>query len=275
MRFLRAGLSGVILVLLLAPRIVAAATHRVAVIEASTSKVPRGEASALRAEAEDVVRSLGSEIVPSAEAKAAAGADCSQPDCMISIHRATGATHVLWMESVFKKGAFTFQLQMWDARTGRTLSSDGKTCDICTLPDLHAALRERVGALCSRVFETEEAVPAPAPVPMAPPPPPQAPQPPPPPPVLDLTTPPPEPPPASNAGKRIGQVASIVLGVAGAAAAAYGGYLLHVNGQTTCTAGETTNCTGRRATGGSGAGFLAGGIGAALIGGFLFYSFTW
>jgi len=44
------------------------------------------------------------------------------------------ATHVLRVESVFKKGAFTLQLQMWDARTGKTLSSDGKSCDICTLP---------------------------------------------------------------------------------------------------------------------------------------------
>ena len=270
MRFLRVGLSGVILVSVLIPRAVAAAAHRVAVVEASTSKVPRGEVARLRADVEDVVRSLGAEVVPVVEARAAAGGDCNQPECMISIHNATGATHVLRVELVFKKGAFTLQLQMWEAGTGRTLSSDGKSCDICTLPDLHASLRDRVGALCSRVFEAEEAAlaPPPVPVPPAPPPPPPA-------PALDVTTPTPAPAPASSAGKRIGQVGGIALVAVGVAAAAYGGYLLHLNGQVACADEETSNCAHRHANGGTGAGFLAGGIGAAIAGGILFYSFTW
>ncbi|MGA9656818.1 MAG: hypothetical protein WBV96_23190, partial [Polyangia bacterium] len=139
MRFLRVGSFGVILASVLVPRAVTAADHRVAVVEASSSKVPRGEVAGLRADVEEIVRSLGADVVPVAEAKAAAGGDCNQPECMMAIHRATGATHVLRVESVFKKGAFTLQLQMWDARTGHTLSSDGKSCDICTLPDLHMA----------------------------------------------------------------------------------------------------------------------------------------
>jgi len=269
MRFLRLGLLGVILGSVLVPRVVAAAAHRVAVVEASTSKVPRGEVAGLRADVEDVVRSLGAEIVPSAETKAAAAGDCNEPECTIAIHKATGATHVLRVESVFKKGAFTLQLQMWDARTGRTLSSDGKSCDICTLPDLHAAVRERVGALCSRVFEAEEAALASAPVPVPPPPPP------PPPPAPELTAPTPAPAPASAVGKRIGQVGGIALVALGVAAAAYGGYLLHLNGQGACAAGEAPPCIEHHVTAGRGAGFLAGGIGAALAGGFLFYSFTW
>jgi pyruvate/2-oxoglutarate dehydrogenase complex dihydrolipoamide acyltransferase (E2) component len=271
MRFLRLGLLGVILVSVLVPRVVVAAAHRVAVVEASTSKVPRGEVAGLRADVEDVVRSLGAEIVPFVEAKAAAGGDCNQPECTIAIHQATGATHVLRVESVFKKGAFTMQLQLWDARTGKTLSSDGKSCDICTLPDLHAALRDRVGALCSRVFEAEDAASAQPPPPPPPPPPPL-----PPPAAPEVTAPAPAPEPASPAGKRIGQVGGIALVVLGVAAAAYGGYLLHLNGQSACAAGETAaNCTLRHTPGGAGAGFLAGGIGAALVGGVLFYSFTW
>ena len=268
MRFLRVGLFGVILASVLVPRAVAAATHRVAVVEASTSKVPRGEAASLRADIEEVVRSLGAEVVPLAESKAAAGGDCDQPECMNAINRATGATHVLRMESVFKKGAFTLQLQMWDARTGKTLSSDGKSCDICTLPDLHAALRDRVAALCARVFEAEEPAPSPppVPVPLAPPPP-----------VLDVAppAPAPAPAPASTTGKRIGQVGSVALAVLGAAAAVYGGYLLHLNGQVACGGGETTHCTQHHVSAGGGAGFLAGGIGAVVAGGILFYYFTW
>ena len=264
MRFPRVGLSAVILFSVLVPRVAAAAAHRVAVVEAGTSKVPRGEVAALRADVEDVVRSLGAEIVPVVEAKAVAGGDCNQPECMITIHRMTGATHVLRVESVFKKGSFTLQLQMWDARTGKTLSSDGKSCDICTLPDLHLALRDRVAALCARVFEAEDAALAPPPVSVPPAPPPAA-----------LSVGPPAPAPASSAGKRIGQVGSIVLVAAGVAGTVYGAYLLHINGQVACAPGETTNCTQRHATGGGGAGLLAGGIGAVLVGGILFYSFTW
>jgi hypothetical protein len=268
MRFFRLGLSAVILFSVLVPRVVAAAAHRVAVVEAGTSKVPRGEVTALRADIEEIVRSLGAEIVPAIEAKAVAGGDCNQPECMTAIHRMTGATHVLRVESVFKKGSFNLQLQMWDARTGKTLSSDGKSCDICTLPDLHTALRDRVAALCARVFEAEDAAPAPPPVPTPPAPPP-------PPPALEVSPPPPAPVPAGSAGKRIGQVGSVVLFAAGVAATVYGGYLLHLNGQQACAAGEATICTDRHVTGGRGAGWLAGGISAAVVGGILFYSFTW
>ena len=270
MRFLRLGLSAVILFSVLVPRVVAAAAHRVAVVEAGTSKVPRGEVTALRADIEEVVRSLGAEIVPAIEAKTVAGGDCNQPECMIAIHRMTGATHVLRVESVFKKGSFNLQLQMWDARTGKTLSSDGKSCDICTLPDLHAALRDRVAALCARVFEAEDAAPAPPPVPTLPAPPPAL-----PPAALEVSPPSPAPVPTSSAGKRIGQVGSVVLFAAGVAATVYGGYLLHLNGQQACAAGETTICIDRHVTGGRGAGWLAGGIGAAVVGGILFYYFTW
>ena len=264
MRFLRAGLSVVILASALVPRVVAAAAHRVAVVEAVTSKVPRGEVAALRAEIEDVVRSLGAEVVPFVEAKAVTGGDCNQSECMIALHRATGATHVLRVESVFKRGAFTLQLQMWDARIGRTLSSDGKSCDICTLPDLRSALRDRIGALCSRVFEAEEAA-------LAPPPPPPSP----PPPHVDTSPPPPAPGSAGSAGKRVGQGGGLTLVALGVAAAAYGGYLLHLNGQVACAAGEAPHCTQHHVTAGRGAGLLAGGIGAVLAGGILFYYFTW
>ena len=268
MRFLRVGLFGVILASVLVPRAVTAASHRVAVVEASTSKLPRGEAASLRADIEDVVGSLGAEVVPLADSKAAAGGDCNQPECMIAIHGATGATHVLRVESVFKKGAFTLQLQMWDARTGKTLSSDGKSCDICTLPDLHKALRDRVAALCTRVFEAEEPAPAPPPVPAPPAPPP---------PALDVAppAPAPAPEPASSTGKRIGQVGSVALAALGVAAAVYGGYLLHLDGQVACGGGETTHCTQHHVSAGGGAGLLAGGIGAVIAGGILFYSFTW
>jgi hypothetical protein len=70
-------------------------------------------------------------------------------------------------------------------------------------------------------------------------------------------------------------VGGIALVAVGVAAAAYGGYLLHLNGQSVCAAGETTRCTNQHVTAGRGTGFLAGGIGAAIAGGILFYSFTW
>jgi hypothetical protein len=85
----------------------------------------------------------------------------------------------------------------------------------------------------------------------------------------------PEPAPASSTGKRIGQVGSLALAALGVAAAIYGGYLLHLDGQVVCKAGQTDHCTQRHVTAGPGASLLGGGIGAVLAGGILFYSFTW
>jgi hypothetical protein len=269
MRFLRVGLAGAILASLLVSRVVLAAAPHVAVVEASSSKLPRGEAAKLRADVEAVLRSLGAETIPSADAKAAAKGDCNQTDCMLDIGRATGATHILRVESSFKKGAFTIQLQMWDGRTGKALSSDGKSCDICTLPDLHEAIRDQVKGLCTRVFEAETAAIAP------PPPPVLAPAPPPPPPAVEVSTPAPAPAPAEPAGNRLGQVGGLSLVALGVAAVAYGGYLLHLNGKTVCANNENTNCAHFHATAGRGAGFLVGGMGALLAGGYLFYTFTW
>jgi len=273
MRLLRVGFFALILASLSLPRVVAAAVRRVAVVEASTSRVPRGEVARLRGDVEDVLRSLGAEPVPFAETQAAAGGDCNESDCVMAIQRATGATHVLRVESVFKKGAFTIQLRLWEGRTGKTLSSDGKSCDICTLPDLHAALRDRVGALCTRVFEAEAATETPpltpTPLPPAPAPPPS--------PVVEVS------PPAAatavapsvSAGTRVAQVGGVALMALGAAAAAYGGYLLHLNGKVACENGERQPCAQHHVTAGRGAGFLVGGLGALFAGGILFYSFTW
>jgi len=82
---------------------------------------------------------------PFAETRAAAGGDCNHPDCMDRHHRATGAP-TCCAGSIFKKGSFTLQLLMWDARTGRTLSSDGKSCDICTCPTCTWRCANRVAA---------------------------------------------------------------------------------------------------------------------------------
>jgi hypothetical protein len=171
---------------------------------------------------------------------------------------------VLRVDSVFKKGVFTLQLQMWDGRTGKTLSSDGKTCDICTLPDLHIALRDRVAALCARVFEAEDAALAPPPVPVRVTPAT-------PPPALDVSPPAP----TSSAGQRVAQASSLVLMAVGVATAAYGGYLLHLNGQSACGPDQTTSCDYHHVTRVRGIGLLAGGLGAVILGGVLFYSFTW
>ena len=267
MRFLRVGLAGAILASLLVSRVVLAATPHVAVVESSSSKLPRGEAAKLRGDVEAVLRSLGAEIIAFADAKAATGGDCTRPDCMLDIGHATGATHILRVESSFNKGAFTIQLQLWDGRTGKTLSSDGKSCDICTLPDLHEAMRDQAKALCTRVFEAEAAanatplspVLAPAPLPPSP--------------AVEVSTPTPAPP--KPTGNRLGQVGGLTLVALGVAAVAYGGYLLHLNGKPVCTNNQNTNCAYVHSTAGSGAGFLVGGVGALLAGGYLFYTFTW
>jgi hypothetical protein len=75
--------------------------------------------------------------------------------------------------------------------------------------------------------------------------------------------------------KRVAQAGGVVLMALGIAAAAYGGYLLHLNGRTVCKTGEALNCTDHHVTATAGAGFLVGGMAAVFAGGVLFYSFTW
>jgi hypothetical protein len=70
-------------------------------------------------------------------------------------------------------------------------------------------------------------------------------------------------------------VSGLTLVALGVAAAVYGGYLLHLDGRVACAAGESNTCTQHHVTAGRGTDFLAGGIGAALAGGFLFYYLTW
>jgi hypothetical protein len=78
-----------------------------------------------------------------------------------------------------------------------------------------------------------------------------------------------------DGSKRLAQVGGVVLMALGIAAAAYGGYLLHLNGRAVCKTGEALHCTDRHVTGTAGAGFLVGGMAAVFAGGVLFYSFTW
>jgi hypothetical protein len=269
MGYLRLG--WVALALACLPRIALASAHRVALLEAADNQVPRGETAGLRADMEDVMRSLGAEIVPFDDTKTAAKGDCREPACMKAIQRSTSASHVLRVEMSFKRGSFNLQLQMWDATSGQALSSDGKACDVCTLSDLHAAVRERVGLLATRVFQAEsqgaETAPTQASIPLPPAPEPAA---------APLPAPPSPPPtPGRSAGERTGQIAGLALAALGVAAAAYGGYLLHLNGQRVCRDGETSPCAYHHVTGGRGAGWLLGGMGALFAGGILFYTFTW
>jgi hypothetical protein len=264
MGFPRIGCIAFILACL--PHVAWAASHRVALVEAGDNQVPRGEAASLRVDIEDVVRGLGAEVVPFSESKAAVKDDCREPACMKAIQSATSATHVLRVEMSFRRGAFTIQMQLWDAATGQALSSDGKACDVCTMADMHAAVRERVNVLCTRVFQAEApptAAPAAVPVPAAEP-------------AAAPALEPPAPPPApsKSPGERTAQAAGIALAVLGVAAAAYGGYLLHLNGQSVCRGGEDV-CTYHHVTGGRGAGWLIGGMGALFAGSILFYTFTW
>ncbi len=264
MGFHRIGCLAFILACL--PHLAWAAPHRVALLEAADNHVPRAEAAGLRTDIEEVVRSLGAEVVSFAETKAAVNGDCLEPACMKAIQHATAATHVLRIEMSFRRGAFNVQMQLWDASTGQALSSDGKACDVCTMPDMHIAVRERVGVLGARVFQAETQAPATAPTPA-----PQAQE---PVPALAVESPTPPLPPTKSVGQRLAQVTGLTLVIAGVAAAAYGGYLLHLNGQRVCRDGESS-CTHHHVTGGRGAGWLIGGMGGLFAGSILFYTFTW
>jgi hypothetical protein len=269
MGFLRIGCVAFILTCL--PCVAGATTHRVALLEAPDNQVPKAEIAGLRADIEEVVRALGAEAVSFSETKNAVKGDCREAACMKAVRRATAATHVLRVGMSFRRGAFNVQMQVWDATTGQALSSDGKACDVCTLSDLHAAVREQASALCKRVFQAEAKAPVVAPTPLPVPAPTEvepAPA-----TAPDLLAPPPAP--VKSTGERTGQMAGLALAALGVAAVAYGGYLLHLNGKTVCRDSEPSPCTYRHGNGGRGAGWLISGMGALFAGSILFYTFTW
>ena len=269
MRSLRVGLLGVILVSVLVPRAIAAAAHRVAVVEANTSKVPRGEVAALRADVEDVVRSLGAESCPLSRPKpdgrrlqSARVYDRHPPraPAPLTCCAWNGCSRKARSPCSYRCG--TPAPARRSARTARAATS--APCPTCTGP----ARPRRCALLAGIRGRGSRPRPAACPAPAGARPPTAA------------TSPGSDCADCSPCTSQLGWYAPRPGGRhrsrgAGCGCGSVRWISLASERPAELRSRRNDHLHPTPTTGGAGAGFLAGGIGAAIAGGILFYSFTW
>lgn len=139
-----------------------AAPPIIAVTESPTNTAPRALRLEIRPTVEAALKERGAAVVPHAKVVGDL-AKCTSGGCATRIGAATGATHVLVIDSSYVDDGYRMRLQVFDGRTGRERYSDGQVCEVCTHDDFTKALRERTAILWSRI-QTEETLPPPAPV---------------------------------------------------------------------------------------------------------------
>jgi hypothetical protein len=138
-----------------------AAPPLIAVTESPTNTAPRTLRLEIRPTVEAALKEHGAAVVPHAKVTGDL-AKCTNDGCAVRIGTATGATHILVIDSSYIDDGYRMRLQVFDGRTGRELYSDGQVCEVCTHGDLTKALRERTAILWSRI-QAGEALPAPLP----------------------------------------------------------------------------------------------------------------
>ncbi|MDX2087883.1 MAG: hypothetical protein SFX73_08535 [Kofleriaceae bacterium] len=151
-----------------AAAVFAADTPLVLVVEGPGTAAPKNRKREIRPAIEYAAKQAGAEIVSAARVPGLAAAPCADAACATKAAVTAGATHVILSESAYVDDGFKIRLELYDARTGRTLRAEGQSCEVCTFPAFLKALRESTTLLCTRGF-AEQPEPAPVPAPVAPP----------------------------------------------------------------------------------------------------------
>jgi hypothetical protein len=81
---------------------------------------------------------------------------CTESMCFRTIARRVGATHVILIGGVANPAGYRLSLDVRDGKTGRSLGTDGKDCELCAEDQFSTTLQQRVSKLWKRVM-TEEA----------------------------------------------------------------------------------------------------------------------
>jgi hypothetical protein len=241
-----------------------AASPLIAVTESPANTAPRALRLEIRPTVEAALKERGAAVVPRAKI-AGSLANCTGDACAVRIGAATGATHVLVIDSSYLDDGYKMRLQVFDGRTGRELYSDGQVCEVCTHDDFTKALRERTAILWSRI-QTEETLPQRAPVtkPIAAP---VAVR-----PLLPAASVPAEPAASASLVRRL---VGPVLVVAGVAATVTGAVYVAKNGDAATNhagCGGTEPCPFTRRTMAWSAPMVGVGLVAAIVGGYLWWT---
>jgi hypothetical protein len=235
----------------------------IAVTESPTNTAPRTLRLEIRPTVEAALKERGAAVVPHAKVTGDL-AKCTSNPCVVRLGTATGATHVLVVDSSYVDDGYKMRLQVFDARSGRELYSDGQVCEVCTHNDFTKALRERTAILWSRIQTEETLPPAPTALPVATPV--AAPA-----PLLAARVPAKPIAPVSLARRLVGPA----LVVAGAAAVVAGGVYIAKNGDAATSRVECSGsdpCPYSRRTLGWSIPVAATGAIAAIVGGYLWWT---
>jgi hypothetical protein len=98
---------------------------------------------------------LGVAMVPMEDMTSEDGA-CNQSGCFMVIAKRVGATHLVLVSGVANPAGYRLSLEVRDGRTGRSLGTDGKDCELCSEDQFATTLQERVTRLWKRVVREEE-----------------------------------------------------------------------------------------------------------------------
>jgi hypothetical protein len=98
---------------------------------------------------------IGVAMVPMEDMTSEDG-DCNQSGCFKVIAKRVGATHLVLVSGVANPAGYRLSLEVRDGKSGRSLGTDGKDCELCAEDQLATTLQERVTKLWKRVVREEE-----------------------------------------------------------------------------------------------------------------------
>jgi len=94
-------------------------------------------------------------------------AACSEPACFVEVAKRVGASHLLLVQGVANPAGYRLALDIRDGKTGRSLGTDGKDCELCAEDQFASTVQSRVSKLWARITK-EQAAPDVAPPPPSP-----------------------------------------------------------------------------------------------------------
>jgi hypothetical protein len=136
-----------------------AAERRVAVLTALSLDAAADSEQEARASASAAIRAQGAEpVVP---APTSTDGLCRAGHCIREFGLRADASEVLRLQAVYANDGFKLRVEIWSTAEPRLRDSRERDCEVCTLNDLHRAIREVTTVLCARTLS------APADGPMA------------------------------------------------------------------------------------------------------------
>lgn len=140
------------------------------VVEGPGTAAPEPRRREIRPAIEHAAKQAGATVVAAKRVPASLMSGCREAACAVKAGKAGKATHVVLSEAAYVDDGFKIRLELYDVASGRQLSAEGQSCEVCTFPNFLKALRESTTLLCTRGLQGPPPE-ATAPTPSPPPPP--------------------------------------------------------------------------------------------------------